>query len=53
VQTKKKVEQDSQLSIFAFEDDKLRQRLKEMNIEGMTPLQAFQVLAELISEAKS
>ncbi|MFN3196618.1 MAG: DNA mismatch repair protein MutS [Chlorobiota bacterium] len=53
VQTKKNEEQDNQLSIFAFEDDKLRQRLKEMNIEGMTPLQAFQVLAELISEAKT
>ncbi len=53
VQTKKQEEPDSQLSIFAFEDDKLRQRLKEMNIEGMTPLQAFQVLSELISDAKN
>jgi DNA mismatch repair protein MutS len=53
VKTKRNEEQDSQLSIFAFEDDKLRQRLKEMNIEGMTPLQAFQVLSELITDAKS
>lgn len=41
-----------QMAIFAFEDDKLRTRLKQMSIESITPLQSFQILSELISEAK-
>jgi len=41
-----------QLSIFTFQDDELRAALKSMNIESMTPIDAFQRLAELISEAK-
>lgn len=43
----------AQMAIFAFEDDKLRTRLKQMSIEAITPLQSFQILSELISEAKS
>jgi DNA mismatch repair protein MutS len=44
---------NDQLAIFAFEDDKLRTRLKQMNIESITPMQSFQILSELISEAKA
>lgn len=43
----------NQMSIFTFEDDKLRTRLKQMSIESITPLQSFQILSELISEAKN
>lgn len=45
-------ETTGQMAIFAFEDDKLRTRLKQMSIEAITPLQSFQILSELISEAK-
>lgn len=48
-----KTDMNSQLAIFAFEDDKLRTRLKQMSIESITPLQSFQILSELINEAKN
>lgn len=41
-----------QMAIFAFEDDILRKKLKEMKIEELTPIMAFQKLAELIEEAR-
>lgn len=41
-----------QMAIFAFEDDKIREKLKSINIEQLTPLKAFTTLAELINEAK-
>lgn len=44
--------QNEQLAIFTFEDDKLRTRLKQMSIESITPLQSFQILSDLINEAK-
>lgn len=43
---------DGQLAIFTFQDDELRSRLKSLNIEHMTPVDAFRTLAELIDTAK-
>jgi len=43
---------DNQMAIFSFEDDVLRTKLRRINIEKMTPMDAFSLLAELISESK-
>lgn len=37
----------NQLSIMEFQDDKIRQRLKEINMDNLTPLQAFQLMMEM------
>ncbi len=37
----------NQLSIMEFQDDKIRQRLKEINMDNLTPLQAFQIMMEM------
>ena len=50
-----KIEDDntnSQLAIFTFEDDKLRDILRTLKIEKITPLKAFEILNDLIDEAK-
>lgn len=44
------MEVDNQLAIFTFEDDNLRKKLKEINIENITPIQAFKILSELIND---
>jgi DNA mismatch repair protein MutS len=41
-----------QLSIFTLMEDPLRQRLRELDPNTLTPLQALQILAELCQEAK-
>jgi DNA mismatch repair protein MutS len=41
-----------QLQLFDPATDPVRQKLRELNIHTMTPLQALSVLAELINEAK-
>lgn len=41
-----------QLSIFEFRDDALRARIAALDVNAMTPVQALQTLAELITEAK-
>lgn len=43
---------NSQLAIFTFEDDKLRDILRNLKIEKITPLKAFEILNDLIIEAK-
>jgi DNA mismatch repair protein MutS len=52
VKPKVKKDDPDQLAIFTFQDDELRDKLKAMNIENITPIEAFKRLAELISEAK-
>ncbi|MFA5511446.1 MAG: DNA mismatch repair protein MutS, partial [Candidatus Kapaibacterium sp.] len=50
----KKVEStpsDGQLAIFEFRDDALRKKIASINIDSITPLQAFNILAELKKEA--
>lgn len=48
----KSVQNDSQLAIFTFEDDVLRSKIKNINIEEITPLKAFELLSELVSEVR-
>ncbi len=52
ISEKRKESFDEQMAIFTFEDDVLRTKLKNINIEKMTPLDAFSFLAELIAESK-
>lgn len=47
-----KPSQDGQLAIFEFRDDEIRARLKELEIENITPVQALSLLAELKREAE-
>lgn len=44
---------DDQLAIFQIEDDKIRQKLKEINIERISPIEAFQLLHDLVKEVRS
>jgi DNA mismatch repair protein MutS len=44
--------QNLQLQLFDAATDPVRQKLTELNIQTMTPLQALSALAELINEAK-
>ncbi len=44
---KKKIYDTEQLSIFEFRDDKVREKLSQINVDNLTPLQALQKLAEL------
>lgn len=40
-----------QMSIFEFKDDELRTKLRSININAMTPIEAFSVLQDLIKQA--
>ncbi len=50
IKTRNKSQMGQQLSIFEVFDDKIRQRLKDISIENLTPIQALQILNELIDE---
>lgn len=50
--TSKKIKTD-QLSIFEFKDDELRTKLRSLDINQMTPIEAFSVLQDLVKTAKS
>ena len=51
IETKKRDRINEQLSIFEFRDDKLRDRLMDINVNNLTPVQALQVLSEMRKEA--
>jgi DNA mismatch repair protein MutS len=38
---------EMQLTLFEMRDDKLREELKKLDLEKMTPLEALQKLAEM------
>ncbi len=40
--------QTDQLSIFEFKDDELRERLRKIDINSVSPLESFKILQELI-----
>ena len=50
--TSKKIKTE-QLSIFEFKDDELRTKLRSLDINSMTPIEAFSVLQDLVTTAKS
>lgn len=52
IETKKIAQDTDQLSIFEFRDDQLREKLLELKINMLTPIQAQQVLADMQKEAK-
>ena len=41
------LERAGQLTMFQVKDDELRQRVRELDVENMTPLEALQALADL------
>jgi DNA mismatch repair protein MutS len=45
-------ERTVQLSIFEAAPDPIREQLRQLNLEQMTPIQAFLVLAELVERAR-
>jgi DNA mismatch repair protein MutS len=51
IPSRKEWHDTNQLAIFEIRDDRLRQRLAEIKIENMTPVQAFHLLSELHAEA--
>lgn len=51
IEVKKKSDVE-QLSIFEFRDDSLRERINELNIDNITPVQALQILADLKAETR-
>ena len=52
IKTKKKAETPEQLSIFEFRDDKFREKIKAIDIDNLTPINALKILSELSKEAK-
>jgi DNA mismatch repair protein MutS len=52
IKTKKARADTDQLAIFEFRDDHIRERLSQVKIENMTPIQAFNLLAELQKESR-
>ena len=52
IDTKKNKDETDQLAIFEVRDDNLRERLLEININNLTPVQALQILAEMHQDAK-
>lgn len=52
IKSKKMRHIPEQIKIFEFRDDTLRESLKRMDIESLTPIQALKVLSELIAEAR-
>jgi DNA mismatch repair protein MutS len=41
-----------QMTLFEIKDDALREELRKLNLEKMTPLEALQKLAELKKKAE-
>ncbi|GAB5465459.1 MAG: DNA mismatch repair protein MutS [Candidatus Kapaibacteriales bacterium] len=46
------VNEHGQLAIFTFHDDIIRKKLQNMNVEAMTPIQAFEKLYELVEDSR-
>lgn len=51
IKTRKSNTDTDQLAIFEFRDDSIREKLTQINIDTITPIQAFNLLAELKKEA--
>ncbi len=47
----KEAKEEMQMALFEVKDDKLREKIREIEIEKLTPLEALQVLAKLKDEA--
>ncbi len=53
IETKKANRINEQLSIFELRDDKIREKLKDIEINSLTPVAAIQILSELVKEVKA
>lgn len=51
IKTKEKAGQN-QYALFTFQDDSIREKVLELKIENITPINALQILSELQNEAK-
>lgn len=52
VETKKAKSKSDQLAIFEFRDDALREKLINLKINNITPVQALQILSDMKKEAR-
>lgn len=52
VKSKRRDMAEGQLAIFEFKDDALREKLREIKIDSITPVQALQLLSDLHQKAK-
>jgi DNA mismatch repair protein MutS len=52
IETKKSKRIPDQLAIFEIKDDELRERILNLNINQLTPLQALQILSEMHKEVR-
>ena len=43
---------DNQISMFEIKDDKIRDELKDLQIDGLTPIEALNKLNELKKKVK-
>ena len=50
IRTRQKSSDFKQLSIFEFKDDELRQKIKSIDINNLTPLEALKILSDLKKE---
>lgn len=53
IETKKANMINEQLSIFELRDDRIREKLKDVEINSLTPINALQLLSELVKEVKA
>ncbi len=52
IETKQSIEDSEQMAIFEFRDDPLREKLLSLKVNDLTPMQAMQVLSDIVKEAK-
>ncbi len=52
IKTMKEKAKEDQLAIFEFRDDELRDKVLNLKLNNLTPIQAMQVLADLQKEAR-
>ncbi len=50
--TKKKAEPPEQLSIFEMRDDRIREELKAIDVNSITPVEALNILSKLVKKVK-
>jgi len=52
IKTRQKGQSHQQLSIFEFKDDALREKIKSIDVDNITPIEALKILNELKKEIK-
>jgi DNA mismatch repair protein MutS len=52
IKTRQKGQSHQQISIFEFKDDALREKIKSIDVDNITPIEALKILNELKKEIK-